>query len=736
MKSFYLKDIVLVCVLILAFGMLAQAQNRIIKGKLINVLENKPVSDVKIGVRGNLDVQITNSVGEFQLEISDTIKKIEFEIFPEKEILEVKPINKDYFEIYIAEKSLIELSLPELYSIKVNVSSIKSESVFFTPSTVSIIDREMLRQYNFLSLAEMLRSSVGIDIYQTNIDDNIPTARGILQNYYANKILVMIDNIATYQPVHGSTILDRIDVNDIERIEVLKGPASVLYGSNAYLGIINIILRKCKDGEVNIRLGKGYSRYGSTGANVTLNKNDFKIFLSGNTGLEIQKPYDILGKRQDLFNGDSVYSFKRELKSSNFNVSSSFHSFSFLLNTFQYQRSYFGINPSFISGGGKPLTDQGTLVAIRFNEQINKNAILFADLAYDYSKRDYVTNADESIALNISGERIVGTAKLNYKVTKNMEIELGADVEHRINGKHNTIDVLHNNIIRSNLKDARVVNELSAFAQMHFHSKSLNIIGGMRYTNNSISKSDYSGRVSLVHEINKLNSLKLIFGQSFRTPTLLELFYDRPTVVGNPILRPEKANSVEFAYVHGSNAFFIQILAYYHKLNQLIQRVTPVTGPPAIYQNVSSLQGCGFEFEAKYQKPEILNAFFNYSFMRGIGNDAQSNYQHIPKHTFKFGLNRSFNNYYASFNGYTVSTVLGNPRLNIPINAQYLLDAHIGYKQMFSRKGISITHTLSVKNITDSEMLIPEYIRQTDNINSQATTANGRRFLYIFTINF
>jgi len=736
MKNLILKEIILSCLFILMFGFDVQAQTRTIRGKVINVIQGKGIADLQIQVRGYPLVRLNDTIGEFQIKISDTLKKIEFQIYPEKKILEVKLLKKDYFEIYLAEKNLDELSLSELFSIKVNVSTFNTESVFHTPSTVSVIDRNMLQQYNFLNVAEMLRSAVGIDIYQSNNDDNIPTARGVLQNYYANKILIMIDNVPTYQPIYGNTNLDRIDVNDIERIEVLKGPASVLYGSNAYLGVVNIILRKCKDGDVNVRLGSGYHRFGASGANITLAKKDFTVFLSGNIGIEIQKPYNLIGKRQDLYNGDSAISFQRELKSSNFNISASFKSFSFLLNTYEYQHTFLGINPSFISGAGKPMNDYGTLAAIKYNNQINSKLYLLANLAYDFFKRDYASNADGSLALALSGERVVSAVKFNYEVTTNMDVEMGADLEHRINGNHNTIDVLNNTIIRSNLKDAKDINELSAFAQIHIHFKFFNILSGLRYTNNSISNGNFSGRISAVANINKDNSLKLIYGQSFRAPTMLELYFDHPTVVGNPKLEPEKARSVELAYVHGQKTFFVQMLIYYQKLNQLIQRITPPSGPPSMYQNISSFNGYGFEFEAKYQNLELLNAFFNYSFMKGIGDEAQSNYQHIPKHTFKFGLNRSFNSFFTSLNGYAVSSVLGNPKLNIPIKAQYMMDAHIGYKHTYSRKGITITHTLSAKNITASKMLIPEYIRQTDNINSQATTAFGRRFLYIFTINF
>lgn len=712
------------------------AQNRNLHGTIINALTGKSIPDVEIGLKGTAVQAASNGSGEYSMTIPDSMKTIEFTTSPNMELLEVKAVEENVFDIYLSTLDLNDISIEDLLKIKVNVSSTQSETVFRTPSTVSVIDREMLKQYNFLSVAEMLRTAVGIDIYQTNNDNNVATSRGILQNFYANKILVMIENIPTYQPIYGNTNLDRMDVNDIERIEVLKGPASVLYGSNAYLGVINIILRKGKDGDVNVRLGTGYRRMGSAGANMTVSKNDFSLFISGNSSYESQKPYALMGKRQDLYQGDSIIQYQGEVKSRNFNVLTSYKSFSILTNNYEYQHTFLGINPSFISGAGKPMTDRGSLLALRYNKTINNKTHIQVNLAYDFFKRDYASNESASTKLMLSGERLVGTAKLNYELNKMFDLELGIDAEQRMNGKHVSIDVLHDLILKQNLKNMQDINEISGFTQLHLKTRFINVLSGFRYTNNSFSGDNFSGRLSAVTHLSESNSLKFIFGQSYRAPTMLELFFDHPTVVGNLSLRPEKANSFELAYVYGKKNLFFQTLGYYHKLENLIQRYTPPSGPPSKYQNLSEIEGYGFEIEVKYQNAKIFDTFFNYNLMQGLGQKSKLNYQHVPTHTFKAGIHKSFGDFFGSFNGYAISSVLGNPKLDQPIDGQLLLDAHIGYKHTHQQKKISLMHTLSLKNLTGSQMLIPEYIRQTDNINSQATEGFGRRYIYTLTISF
>ena len=80
-----------------------------------------------------------------------------------------------------------ELSIDELLNVQVSVSATLPTNVFEAPSAVTVIDRTLIDQYNFLSVAEAVRQVSGVEMLQTVIDKNVPTLRGILQNFYANK---------------------------------------------------------------------------------------------------------------------------------------------------------------------------------------------------------------------------------------------------------------------------------------------------------------------------------------------------------------------------------------------------------------------------------------------------------------------------------------------------------------------------------------------------------------------
>ena len=90
-----------------------------------------------------------------------------------------------------------------LWEVDVQVASTQSENIFNTPSSVSIIDKNMIESYNFISVAEAVQTVSGISIMRTYLKRNLPTSRGILQDYYANKVLILINGIPSWNAVTG-----------------------------------------------------------------------------------------------------------------------------------------------------------------------------------------------------------------------------------------------------------------------------------------------------------------------------------------------------------------------------------------------------------------------------------------------------------------------------------------------------------------------------------------------------
>lgn len=628
-------------------------------------------------------------------------------------------------------EDVFELSLDELLNVSVGVSSTTSETVFHAPSTVTVLDREMLEKYNFLTVAEALESVAGMDIYQTIIDKNVATARGILQNFYANKVLLLIDNVPTWQPIYGDGHLERIDINDVERIEVLKGPASVLYGSNAYSGVINIVLR-----EVEITEGRAYGRAGvngpgGAGAGIRYVKNHWKLLVSANGSHEEREPVEIPAAQGFSYQGETGFLYTGDYLTRNFNLRAEYKGHSFYVNRFRFNHSFMGAHPSYAGGGGNMVKNNGVLFNYRYSHGYGKKVMVKANLSYDYFKREFPLSQDRVNVISLSGARTVADMKIRYKGSKKLAFELGGAVENRNSFGHNVVNGIDGSVMRHNLKEDEDILEWSAFAQVDYQGKAFHLLAGSRYTNNAYFGGNFASRITGVIKLRKQSSLKLIFGQSFRVPTMFELYFDHPTVVGRRGLEPETSTSYEAAYLAGFKHFYFQVLGYYAIYDNLIQRVTPETGPPSNYRNVDQFKGYGAEVELRYRNSKVFNGFLNYNFMKGVGGEADANYDFVPRHTVYFGLDKRMGSFFVSVNGKWISKVKGHLE---DIDPQFMADLSLGLSHKVRR--VKLRHVLSVKNITGSDMLTPEYIRRTPNINALPVTGYGRRLVYTVYVSF
>jgi iron complex outermembrane receptor protein len=152
-----------------------------------------------------------------------------------------------------AKNAYEDLSLKELLNVKIVSVSKNAEFLFEAPLSASVITKEDIRRAGSTSIMEALRLVPGVIVReQTNGNydihlrgmDNIPPNSSF--DIASTTTLVMIDNRPIYSYLRGGTFWETlpVDLNDVEKIEVVRGPAAALYGPNAVNGVINIITRK------------------------------------------------------------------------------------------------------------------------------------------------------------------------------------------------------------------------------------------------------------------------------------------------------------------------------------------------------------------------------------------------------------------------------------------------------------------------------------------------------------
>lgn len=154
---------------------------------------------------------------------------------------------------------LTSLSLEELMTIEVTSPSKRAEPLGDTPAAIFVLTRDDIRRSGARTIPDVLRLVPGVEVAQVNGHTYAVSARGF-NSRFANKLLVLMDGRSVYTPLFSGVFWDRQDtlLEDVDRIEVIRGPGASLWGANAVNGVINIITRPASETQgTYVELGGG-----------------------------------------------------------------------------------------------------------------------------------------------------------------------------------------------------------------------------------------------------------------------------------------------------------------------------------------------------------------------------------------------------------------------------------------------------------------------------------------------
>jgi iron complex outermembrane recepter protein len=181
------------------------------------------------------------------------------------------------------QEDLTQVSIENLMNMEVTSASKKEQKLSRVAAAIFVITQEDIRRSGATNIPDLLRMVPGMDVAQINGNTWAVTARG-LNGEFANELLVMVDGRAVYTPTTGGVFWDVLDfpLEDIERIEVIRGPGGSVWGVNAVNGVVNILTKKASEtkgvlletGGGNLDQGFGTAQYGgSAGKNF-----DYRIY--------------------------------------------------------------------------------------------------------------------------------------------------------------------------------------------------------------------------------------------------------------------------------------------------------------------------------------------------------------------------------------------------------------------------------------------------------------------------
>lgn len=571
----------------------------------------------------------------------------------------------------IAAKSGLQLSSLPLSSVEIDRKTIDDSN---EPNVLPILSRQV---------PGLFVTSKGIMGFGISANSSgVINIRGVGEG---NKVLTMIDGQPQWAGIFGHSIADNWVSNNVQSIEVIKGPASLLYGSNAMGGSVNIITRS---GDKEGISGSGNISYGSYNTQeyaftVGYNRGKFRSFLSGNSDYTD-------GERKNsqfrLWNGFA--SVKYDI-AKNWNAGATFNITNFL-----------GHNPGMIT---KPINDnwmeatRGTASVMVKNSYSGLNGSVQAYYNFGHHKINdgYFQGSAPRNYIFRSNDHVAGAAihESFYWNDGNM-VTVGYDIQNW--GGHAWND--NNDGSRKEIIDKCVTN-MGAYAMLQyrfFNMISLN--AGARYEYNTQFGGKWIPQSGIVANIIPSNTIKFSFGEGFRAPNIRELYMYQ---AANPDLKPEDMYnyelSVKQSFLH--KKINISLALFYIDGKEMIQPV-PVDGIDR-NMNVGTFINKGIEAEFSYRISDIWTAVANYSFL-----DTSKKLLAAPRHKLFAAVYFNFKNLGVILDN---QTILGLYRSVEPEAEDYdysLLNVSLAYK--FILPFLQVEPYMGFDNITNTRYSINE----------------------------
>jgi iron complex outermembrane recepter protein len=195
---------------------------------------------------------------------------------------------------------LTNLSLEDLMNVQVTSVAKEPQKIADAPAAVTVIGQDDIQRSGLATIPDLLRLAPGMDVAQISSNGWAISSRGF-NGYLADDLLVLMDGRSVYTPTFGGVLWNSVNypIQDLDRIEVINGPGSTLWGSNAVNGVVNIISKSAKDTQgllVDTQGGSqqdiGDVRYGGQ--------------LGDNTYYRVYTQYQYTGNGQDA-NGDPAH---------------------------------------------------------------------------------------------------------------------------------------------------------------------------------------------------------------------------------------------------------------------------------------------------------------------------------------------------------------------------------------------------------------------------------------------
>ena len=523
-------------------------------------------------------------------------------------------------------RDLGEASLEELANIQVYSASLHMQSVSDAPSSVTVITADEIQKYGYRTLGDILRGVRGFYI-TSDRNYSYVGVRGVARlGDWNSRILLLVDGHRTNDHIFGQAMMGSeflVDVDLIERVEIIRGPSSSLYGAGAFFAVINVITRKPqqqKGWELSFQPASfdTYKERASYGGHY----KGIDMLLSGtfynSEGQTLFFPeFNNPATNYGITRHTDYESYQHILANVNFR--------GFTLQGLFSARDKGAPTAYFGAVFNDPRTrnrDYHQYFDLSYRHSVGEKWDLVARTSFDQSRLEapfaYSTGLpDGSIALDNYSDRgnwWSGELRLSRTLLKKHKLTFGAELTDNLRqdqGYYAAVGKVFKATPASSLISALYVQD--EFVITH----KISLSGGLRYDHYTYFGGTTNPRLGLIYHPFHPTTFKLLYGSAFRAPEVYEIFADvGPFLDSNLRLKPETIHTVEAVVEEGiGQRFKLSGSIFQNRIDHLISLQTDTSDGQLVYRNSGKAHATGMEIEFTGRASNGLQGTTSFSYV-------------------------------------------------------------------------------------------------------------------------
>jgi outer membrane receptor protein involved in Fe transport len=523
-------------------------------------------------------------------------------------------------------KELGQASLEDLLNMKVYSASRYAQPASQAPASVTIVTHEEIERYGYRTLADLLRSVPGFYVPYDRLYGYVGVRGFANPGDYNTRVLLLVDGHRVNDSVFEQAMVGTefpVDIDTVERVEVIRGPASSLYGTNAVFGVINVITRTPHD-LPGLELSADAASFNGYRGRVSYGGKFVGISTVASATF-----FDSKGHNRLYF---------PELNFPEYNNGIATHAdadhYTDLLLTlaargFRFQAVY----------GDREKHDPTGAWWVIFNDPRNRvrDTHGYLDLQYQHAigkwqtmTRTYFDQYTENgfyIQEGASGPLVNRDhahgkqwgAELQVSRTIHQRHKLVGGIEYR-NQFHQELANYDVDPPAQNLNVNKPYYVLGAYLQGVFQiGEKVSLTAGVREDYVQRTGSSTNPRFALVYNPWQKTTLKLIYGTAFRSPNTYEMYYEIPGIKANPLVKPERIRAWEVA---GQQQLTPNLSLggsfFYNRMTNFIEYTTDSAGLGG-FQNIPAVTSKGVELQVQGKWSNGITARGSYSYQSARG---------------------------------------------------------------------------------------------------------------------